>query len=253
MIYKSAFNRLPEYFRKGNNEKLYKVLYGEIDELYDTIIDIRSTRDIDKAFGKTLDLLGENIGQERDGEDDEAYRMLLKIKIIANFSKGDIPTMNRVFRAILGDSYKGIVETWDKEEYKNEPAAIVIKVNTGASRRYIKILSSVKAGGVKVYYESYLKPENISLSFTDVKIPLDLPWTGIVETQKREGARFDEHMALAKSDFGYCQRIPFTGIATTNIVDSYIDKPEPMLNIWNIRLKQKREQLGIIECGGVSI
>lgn len=112
-LYKRAFNRLPERFRKPNNEKLYYVLYHDgFDNIYTGLESVRDSRNIDKAYGKSLDLLGANVGQFRNGEDDDLYRLLIKTRIIANLSIGDIPTINRVMSALIKEVYLGLEEVW---------------------------------------------------------------------------------------------------------------------------------------------
>lgn len=101
-LYKRAFNRLPERFRKANNENLYYVLYHDgFDDIYTGLESVRDSRNIDKASGKSLDLLGANVGQFRNGEDDDFYRLLIKTRIIANLSIGDAQLLTRSYQFSL--------------------------------------------------------------------------------------------------------------------------------------------------------
>lgn len=49
--------------------------------------------DIDNAQGKVLDRFGTNFGVERGGSSDMLYRLLIKVKMIALLSGGDIDTI----------------------------------------------------------------------------------------------------------------------------------------------------------------
>lgn len=129
MKYREAWERLPERFRKENNLKLYYVLYGGFDEVFAALDEIRMSRDLDKAYGKTLDKIGANVGQFRLDEDDDLYRQLIKVRIIANLSLGNIPTINKVLSVLTKDVYLGLREAWDKSEYQNEPAKIVVNLS----------------------------------------------------------------------------------------------------------------------------
>lgn len=153
-LYKRAFNRLPERFRKPNNEKLYYVLYHDgFDNIYTGLESVRDSRNIDKAYGKSLDLLGANVGQFRNGEDDDLYRLLIKTRIIANLSIGDIPTINRVMSALIKEVYLGLEEVWWNKDHLFEPAAIKLHLGPIAKRIPYEIINRVKAAGVRVLIE----------------------------------------------------------------------------------------------------
>lgn len=150
-LYKRAFNRLPERFRKPNNENLYYVLYHDgFDDIYTGLESVRDSRNIDKASGKSLDLLGANVGQFRNGEDDDFYRLLIKTRIIANLSIGDAPTINHVMSALIKEVYLGLEEVWMKKEHLFEPAAIKLHLGPISRRIPYEIIYRVKAAGVRV-------------------------------------------------------------------------------------------------------
>lgn len=162
MKYREAWERLPERFRKENNLKLYYVLYGGFDEVYRAFDEIRASRDLDKAYGKTLDKIGANVGQFRLDEDDDLYRQLIKVRIIANLSLGNIPTINKVLSVLTKDVYLGLREAWDKTEYQNEPAKIVVNLSRSIENYPIELIERIKSAGVRVltevlkYYDSDL-------------------------------------------------------------------------------------------------
>lgn len=157
MKYEKAWERLPERFRKENNLKLYYVLYGGFDEVYRAFDEIRASRDLDKAYGETLDKIGANVGQFRLDEDDDLYRQLIKVRIIANLSLGNIPTINKVLSVLTKDVYLGLKEVWDKSEYQNEPAKIVLELDSAAKRYPIELVERIKSAGVRVLTEIYYK------------------------------------------------------------------------------------------------
>lgn len=162
MKYREAWERLPERFRKENNLKLYYVLYGGFDEVFAALDEIRMSRDLDKAYGETLDKIGANVGQFRLDEDDDLYRQLIKVRIIANLSLGNIPTINKVLSVLTKDVYLGLREAWDKTEYQNEPAKIVVNLSRSIENYPIELIERIKSAGVRVltevlkYYDSDL-------------------------------------------------------------------------------------------------
>lgn len=155
-LYFKAWCRLPERFRKPNNLDLYYVLYDGYGEIVKAFKDINNSRNIDKARGKTLDKLGSNVGQFRLGEDDDLYRLLIRTRIIANLSIGDIPTINKIMSILVKDIFLGIKETWFYEKHRNEPAAIVLQLSEIWSNIPLEIINRIKAAGVRVILETYL-------------------------------------------------------------------------------------------------
>ena len=152
-LYHKAWRRLPERFRKPNNLDLYYVLYGGYGELEKGFANINDSRNIDKAQGETLDKLGANVGQFRFGEDDDLYRLLIKTRIIANLSIGDIPTINKIMSILVKDIFINITEAWPYERYFNEPAAIVIKLSPKFDKFPYEIVHRIKAAGVRIYFD----------------------------------------------------------------------------------------------------
>lgn len=83
---------LPDAYSKGqdsNNAKILEIEKNSLDSLRETINAIYESLDIDNARGKTLDLYGEMIGQKRGVATDEQYIVLIKNRIVRNFSNAD--------------------------------------------------------------------------------------------------------------------------------------------------------------------
>ncbi len=170
--YEEAFSRLPERFRKPNNEKLYYVLYGYgFDEMEKALEGVEDSRDLKKASGKSLDLLGANVGQLRQGEDDERYRLLIQTKIIANLSMGDIPTINHVLTTLIDEKYLGLVEGFKEIR---EPASFLIDYDGFTNQDLDILISRVKAAGVayktRRVYETDAKFSVASISGEEIVI-----------------------------------------------------------------------------------
>ena len=94
----TQFNReqlarnLPDAYSKGresNNAKILEIEKSAIDRLREEITGIYEALDLDNAKGVTLDLYGEMVGQERGVATDEQYLILIKNRIIRNFSNAD--------------------------------------------------------------------------------------------------------------------------------------------------------------------
>ena len=94
----TRFNRdalaknLPDAYRKdpaSNNAKILEIEKHASDTLREAISAIHLSLDIERAYGKTLDLYGEMLGQIRGAATDEQYRVLLKNKIVRNRAAAD--------------------------------------------------------------------------------------------------------------------------------------------------------------------
>ena len=64
---------------------------------------------IDGGEGFVLDMIGERVGQKRNGAGDELYRRMLRAKIAANRSDTTANALIRIVRAALGDDDVAIV------------------------------------------------------------------------------------------------------------------------------------------------
>ena len=88
-----AFNKLnhaknlPDAYRKDKDSNNYKILEVERDavsQLNAMLNQIYEITDLENATGKTLDLYGEKIGQDRGKATDEQYRVLIRAKAVRN-------------------------------------------------------------------------------------------------------------------------------------------------------------------------
>ena len=171
-MWNKVFDRLPDnYSGEGqiNNRKLHQIVYEELEEVKKVFEDIRRNHDIDYATGKSLDLIGSNVLQYRGvDENDERYRQMIKTKIIANLSQGDIETINEVATVLLGDNFKGIKETWNLERYNNEPAGLVLTMKNQAKILMTNAIDRAVAGGVGIKYVLELIQEGSEINIATV-------------------------------------------------------------------------------------
>lgn len=152
-MYNQAFSFLPERYRKPTTKQLYYVVFKGFNDIQDAITSVQDSRDIDKATGKTLDLIGGNVGQIRIDEDDDLYRLLIKTRIIANLSNGDIPVINKVMSILVKDVFLGLQEVWKDKTLNREPAAIQLNLSIPQGTGPVQIINNIKSAGVRVLYQ----------------------------------------------------------------------------------------------------
>jgi len=107
----TQFNRenlvknLPDAYRKtddSNNRKILDIEKSAMDKLREAIRAIDESLDLERATGKTLDLYGEMVGQQRGQATDSQYRMLIKTRIVRNFANGDFNSIVNLLALIFG-------------------------------------------------------------------------------------------------------------------------------------------------------
>ncbi|UQW98193.1 DUF2612 domain-containing protein [Rummeliibacillus sp. G93] len=159
---KEIISLFTDYFKKNEDSNLYKLISlfsGELGRIKETNRLILEWRDIDKAQGKALDLIGENINQSRGVATDEVYRILLKSKIARNLSDGTINTIIKVIAIALSTDKKNIkiVEGWTDEDNPIQASIKLIEMPLEAINRagldpanFVRIIQKTVAAGVKV-------------------------------------------------------------------------------------------------------
>lgn len=86
---------------------------------------VRLWANIDNAAGATLDRHGANFGVARGGSNDVFYRLLIKVKILAQLSGGDIETILSAISSLYG------IDPARVELYEIFPAKIQVAISEG--------------------------------------------------------------------------------------------------------------------------
>lgn len=87
-----------EQFKDATNiSALIGVYVNEVQNIENSIFDVRSAYWLDYAIGAQLDAVGDIVGLGRAGLSDAVYRNLLRMQIVANGSSGSIAELLRVF------------------------------------------------------------------------------------------------------------------------------------------------------------
>lgn len=124
--------KLPHIYLKeklSNISDVFEVIKSEVENLNDERLNVEKQDSIDNAKNVTLDKHGEIVGQNREGRNDVAYRKVIKVRLKANLSGGDIPTINEVGEVLVGESYLGVSELYYQDKYDNEPAAVAVALD----------------------------------------------------------------------------------------------------------------------------
>lgn len=96
---------LPDAFRKtedSNNARILRLVKSSVNELREAVSTVYDSLDIDKATGKTLDIFGDMVGQERGAATDEQYRAMIRSKICRNLANADHDSIVKAICAVFG-------------------------------------------------------------------------------------------------------------------------------------------------------
>lgn len=109
---KRLVNNLPDAYSKdegSNNAKILEIEKRTLDELRESVGALYECLEIEKAYGRTLDLYGEMFGQARGISTDEQYRVLIKNRIVRNFANADFNSIVNAIAMTFGSDPADIV------------------------------------------------------------------------------------------------------------------------------------------------
>lgn len=149
-IFLKMLDRLPYHLQGGPNINIILKVFSQVLwEFYQIQLQVSSIGDVNST-GILLDKTGELVNELRNGDDDEVYRERIITKIIRNFSKGDVETLNGLGRTLLGSNYIGIFEKWNYETEKQEAALALVYDFSNVLRNPTSIIKTAVAGGVNL-------------------------------------------------------------------------------------------------------
>jgi len=139
-----AYNKPPylfEWLSRGDTQKFVSFDDSKYVELEGQIYDLSNQWDIDAAKAILLDRIGKILGEPRDGNDDNLYRLLIKLRILLNTTNGSVNDIIKVIKFLYSSEVIDIMPKY--------PAALVI-LHDG-SQEYInfnRILVQVIGAGI---------------------------------------------------------------------------------------------------------
>lgn len=157
--------QLPDCYRKdegSNNYKLLEINAAASRELREDIRMVKESLDIDKAFGKTLDLYGEMMGQRRGLLNDNQFRYMILARIGRNVVQGDYNSIMRAVLLMLGGQQGDV--TLDDLDLAEEGRCMVklarlplsVLVDAGfSSRQIVGMIESLLSVGVALYADNF--------------------------------------------------------------------------------------------------
>lgn len=151
-----ALDNLLEQFKgKDIFARVITSYIEQVQDLEDAAFSTYFGRMLSNAVGAQLDGLGDVVGEERGGKDDDAYRIAIRARILVNISNGTPEDIIGILAATTGATIK------IREYY---PAAFIAElttpVETGFDAALIAVyLNEGKAAGVLAHLVYYVEGE----------------------------------------------------------------------------------------------
>lgn len=164
--------KLPASYNIENTilSNIIEVFTDEFNEIIQAIKEVETINDIDKNFGKSLDYLGSDYNESRDGQTDEDYLNRIKSKIITTGSIGD---ENSIINGLAG------YFNMDPKSFQIETIGLrLIEVIYPAEieeEKIISVLKSLKAAGIRLvltkdmFWEDMTYEEIAQLTYEELK------------------------------------------------------------------------------------
>lgn len=134
---------LQQYKDSENLNKILEIFFDEIKILELLFLDLKNILEINNQFGSTLDLIGDIVGQKRNGLSDEDFKKELKFAIFKNTSRSFLDDIVKILKFITNGDV--IIYT------DNPPASYTIFTNGSTIVQNLgKIIDKLSASGVSV-------------------------------------------------------------------------------------------------------
>lgn len=164
--------KMPSSYNVDNTVlfNIIDVFTDEFNELIKAIQDVEKINDIDKNFGKSLDYLGSDYNESREGQTDEEYLNRIKTKILTTGSIGD---ENSIINGLAG--YYDMNPTSFFIDTIGLRTIELIYPAEIDEERILQVLKSLKAAGIKVvltkdkFWEDMTYEEIAQLTYEELK------------------------------------------------------------------------------------
>lgn len=140
---------------ENNITKLLRAWLAGVQDIENALQQLLTMRFIDTAVGVQLDVLGNIVGQGRDGLVDATYRRYIRARISANRSKGTIADAIRVADLVVYDDASYLnVRNYGRASYALIVEDIIID-NYDVIQALIMFLRAASSAGVRPIAETW--------------------------------------------------------------------------------------------------
>lgn len=163
----NAYNKppfYPQWLSQGETKKFVSFDDEQLMEIEGQIYKLSEQYDIEKAKGVLLDRIGNILAEPREGNEDELYRLLIKLRILLNTTDGTVNDIIKVIKFIFSSEVVHLTP--------NYPAALtILHDGEAANVDFNKIIIQVIGAGIGYdTKELFYFLENMPIQETDNKV-----------------------------------------------------------------------------------
>lgn len=103
---------IEQFQPRPNINKLVEIMAGRVQGVENVASDLLTRRAIDTAEGAQLDIVGEIVGQPREGREDEEYRDAIRFRVQLNISNGEPETLIAAHRFFANPTLSNYLEAY---------------------------------------------------------------------------------------------------------------------------------------------
>lgn len=191
----------------SNIGKIFSVFASQYADVQETLRRTEEWTDIEKAQGKVLDEIGDEINQARGTAIDGKYRLLIRAKRARALSDG---TVNKIIEALAFTLNVNAKEIKVQPLWNGvEPAAIMIEsipleklVTAGINTaQFEEVIEEVVAAGVSVYLSATGSTDWLCLSGSAYAFPVNYRVTNRFKTAQMPGANAEVALLLTANSY----------------------------------------------------
>jgi hypothetical protein len=146
-------------WQNSDNIKSLLDVYGkQANSLEDVFFQILDSLDLDIAQGISLDLIGKEVGEDRQSRSDEDYREAIKTRLFLNVTSGTPEDVIRTVKQITGATRVNY--------YEQYPAQIVLEIFDVEYLSKTPIIKRVTPAGVDLLFRKDIEIETATTYFT---------------------------------------------------------------------------------------
>jgi hypothetical protein len=152
---------------KPNFRAMLQIFIDKIQEIENVLDDVQRLRWVDDATNAQLDVLGAIVGVDRDGRLDDAYRIVIKARIRANFASGIPSDFFEVFGILLGDDASTELHDYPPAAFTCEVSNAGMALTSEEANEVVAIFRSLRGAGIDGQLIYSLADDDGSFIFSD--------------------------------------------------------------------------------------